>query len=363
MGRPLVSALYEKGYDLSVVCRKVVEDDRKSIRYFYGDAKDLNFISYILKDYYDVIIDFCWYSSKEFEANYQTLLKNTAQYICLSSAAVYSDIPEPKDEKAPRYIETDPPIEGTAKYNWYCYEKARIENILTQSEYHNWTIVRPGTTMNYNHFGWGHDWNADWVLRIMQGKKVIVPTDMLKYKFSLSSGGHVMTMLLSLIGNEKAIGEIYNVNSPEVFSWGELLKLYCELLENVGYVIKIKEVHSQELIERNPRLKYWYERARLLDRVFDSRKIFSLMDKSVFSPPMRSLLEKWTNDFIRANKTMKIADSALWHTAWMDRITGDSTPCKYFCSISSYTKYLVMRYTPVLWNMLFYHLHKNKKVL
>lgn len=361
MGRPLVNALYDKGYDLSVICRKKVEDARNSIKYYYGNAKDIDFIADILKENnYDVIVDFCWYTSREFAANHKILLKHTNQYVCLSSAAVYSDVPIPKDELSPRYLEKDPPQEGTAKYTWYCYEKARIEDLLTHSNYKNWTIVRPGTTMNYNHFGWGHDWNADWALRIMQGKKVIIPTDMLQYKFSLSSGSHVMLMLLAIIDNKKAIGEIFNVNSPEVYSWEDLLRLYRELFRKYGYEIKTKEVLSTDLIKLNPALDYWYKRARLLDRVFDSSKIYDLIDVSKL-PLMRDLLEKWISDYITSNNKMKIADAALWHTAWMDRITKDTTSPKYFNSTQSYLKYLVMRYTPRLWNYLFYRKNTQKK--
>lgn len=361
MGRPMVTALHEKGYDLTVVCRKEVHDDRNNIKYCYGNAKDLAFISSVLSDEFDVIVDFCWYSSKEFASNYKTLLDKTRQYICLSSAAVYSDVPTPKDEQSPRYLDIEHPIEGTPEYNWYCYEKARIEDILLRSDFRNWTIVRPGTTMNANHFGWGHDWNADWALRIMQGKKVIVPVDMLPYKFSLSYGGHVVTMLLALIGNEKAIGQIFNVNSPEVFSWQELLDFYKEVFKQKGYFLKTKEVKSQDLIERNPALKYWYERARLLDRVFDSSKAYSLMGDNKIAPPMRQLLEGWINDYIAANAKMKIADSALWHTAWIDRITKDTTSYKYFSNSKAYVKYLIMRYAPSLWNMFFYRIVSKRK--
>lgn len=358
MGRPLVTALFEKGYDLTVVCRNKVDDNRSGIAYRYGNAKDTEFIAGVVSVDFDVIVDFCWYSSSEFKKNYKTLLSHTKQYVCLSSAAVYADIPTPKNEDAPRYLETDPPMEGTEKYGWYCYEKARIEDILTSSGMNNWTIVRPGTTMNYNHFGWGHDWNADWVLRVIQGKKVIVPVDMLPYRFSLSCGSHVMTMLLALIDNPNAIGQVYNVNTPEVFSWLELLDYYREVFSECGYALKIKEVKSSDLIFRNPSLSYWYHRARLLDRVFDSSKIYGLMEKKELTPPMRSLIAQWVKSYI-ADSDKKVSENAIWRTAWMDRITGDTTAKKYFYSTKSYGKYLIMRFAPKLWNILFYRPKKK----
>lgn len=71
---------------------------------------------------------------------------------------------------------------------------------------------------------------------------------------------------------------------------------------------------------------------------------------------MRQLLEGWINDYIAANAKMKIADIALWHTAWMDRITKDSTSRKYFNCTKSYLKYTMMRYAPKLWNLIYYKL-------
>lgn len=68
---------------------------------------------------------------------------------------------------------------------------------------------------------------------------------------------------------------------------------------------------------------------------------------------MRQLIEKWVEDYISTSDT-KISDKSLWHTAFMDRITGDITPIKYFYSFKSYQKYLMMRFVPKIYNFFFY---------
>ena len=99
MGRPLVKSLAEGGHNVSVVCRrKVGEEDIRRLAsngggYYFGDAKDRKFMASVLTQHYDAIVDFCIYSSDEFRERMGTFLDMTDQYVCLSSAAVYADIP------------------------------------------------------------------------------------------------------------------------------------------------------------------------------------------------------------------------------------------------------------------------------
>lgn len=344
MGGPLVDILYQKGFHVSVVCRKE-KDDKRQIDYHYGDAKKIDFIKGVLRPNYDSVIDFCMYSPDEFERNYKILLESTKQYICLSSAAVYADSYEPKVESSPRYMETDPPMVDDVKYNWYCYEKARIEDILKESGKRNWTIVRPGITVNRYHIGWGLSWNEDWFLRIVQGKKVVVEKDMLPFKASFSYGGHVAQMIAGLVCNDKALGETYNVASSEEFSWQELLDLYIDKFSRLGYEMKIKYVKSAELIKRHPGKMYVYQRARLLDRRFDSSKVYAFIGESNFSPSLSELLDLWMSEIVKNRKTPSCAVRKMAET---DRFTGDVSSKNDFYTNFDFIKYYILRFFPVI---------------
>ena len=350
MGRPLVKALIEGGHSVFVVCRKKVgEGDveclaRNGGGYFYGDAKDKEFMGGVLKRHYDAIVDFCIYSSAEFSERMNVLLDETDQYVCLSTAAVYADIPTPKNESSPRYMEVDPPEEGTAKWNWYCYEKARIEDMLVGSGRRNWTIVRPGVTMNANHVGWGLWWNDDWFGRIIRGRRVAVEKDILDFKFSLSSGAQVAIEIASLIGNARAMGETFNVCSNEVWSWRELLKTYTALFLKHGYEMKISYINSQDVINVDPSTEYCYKRARLLDRVFDNAKIRSVAACQISGEGMSKLLERWTESYIQSYKREPIS---LTRIVFIDKLAKESSSRCDFCSLRQYFKYLIMRYFPI----------------
>lgn len=359
MGRPLVKLLAESGHCVSVVCRrKVCEGDAARLancggEYFYGDAKDGKFMDGVLNRHFDAIVDFCIYSSEEFRERVSTFLAKTDQYVCLSAGAVYADIPTPKNESSPRYLEADPPQEGTAKWNWYCYEKARIEDMLLKSGKRNWTIVRPGSIMNASHYGWGHWWNEDWTWRILRGQKVIVVEDMLDYRFSFSSGEQIAGMMAVLVCNGKTMGEVYNVCSDEVWTWRGLLEAYVEIFAKHGIEIRCVSRNSKDIIGTNAGFEYWYKRARLLDRVFDNSKIKVLLPQMALKQCMRSVLEDWVAESVPSYPL--ITSNRIWHVAGVDRMAGGfSVPKMFSEGWHDYPKYLVMRCSPRLWNWLFY---------
>ena len=198
--------------------------------------------------------------------------------------------------------------------------------------------------MNANHIGWNLWWDDDWVGRIIQGRKILVEKEVLDFKFSLSSGAQVAFLIGAVIGNPRAKGEVFNVCSQEVWTWKDMLDAYARIFQKYGYKLRIVYVKSQDVIRVSPGYEYWYRRARLLDRVFDSAKIRSIIHVQSSSVGMEELLEEWTDAFIRKYKSHAVP---LGHLVFMDRLTGDCSPRHDFCSSRQYLKYLVMRYCPV----------------
>lgn len=164
MGKPLVSILSSNHNNQIYVSTRGNYTNTSNIFYLKGNAHDTLFLKQILSTYYDVIIDFMYYDSKEFEKRIDLLLSSTAQYFCISSARVYSDNQQPITENSPRLIDT---IKDSIylQGNDYSIEKCRTENILQQSKRKNWTIIRPYITYNDNRLQLGiyelHDWYID----------------------------------------------------------------------------------------------------------------------------------------------------------------------------------------------------------
>lgn len=344
MGKPLVQSCLTQGYCVSVVCRRLVTEI-PNVKYYYGDAKNDTFISDILIEHFDCIIDFCLYSSQEFICKYQKYLKSTDQYICLSSVQVCADTEGLKTEESPRWMEIDPPesYNKDDKYNWYCYEKARIEDTLKLSNYKNWTIIRPSITMNENHYLWNDYIDEDWTYRIIRGQSIVVPKNMLNIKTSITCGSDVAQMLMAIIGNKSSLSEIYNVTT-KIYTWGELLEKYKKIFKKYGYEIKIKYIESHEPLVRNSYHKCTYERTRIIDRSFDSSKVYELMDQNNIERKFAVLdeeIEAWIKKDLQniPNKIEKQVDSI----ARLDRISHEWTPLNRFSSKKLIVDYIAYR--------------------
>lgn len=360
MGKPLVDLLY-KDNEISVICRKK-KAELQGVCYYYGDAKDRKFMSSVLNQHFDTIVDFCLYSSIEFPLYYEPLLKATDQYVCLSSVQVCADSNIPKTEESPRFLETDPPVRGqfgNGNYFYYCYEKARIEDVLKKSNYKNWTIIRPSITMNEDHYMWGDFRDEEWTYRIFRGKSVVIPRNMLGVKTSITYGGDVAHMLRAIIGDSSTLCQTYNVTS-NVYTWGELLKIFKRIYERLGYPVKIKYIRNHEPIIKNSVRKSYYERTRTIDRAFDSSKVYELMRQKNMEKNFVSLedkLEEWINrDLSRIPP--KIRKSQIDQVARLDSITGEKTSRCLFDGNMEYFQYLFARSFPGLYYTLIVFLIK-----
>jgi nucleoside-diphosphate-sugar epimerase len=145
MGAYLVPELESLGYQVDVVSLDKVESSNPDIIYIQANAKDDLYLCKLLENKYDAIVDFMFYSTKEFANRFEMLLDNTDHYIFLSSYRVYADSATPIKETSPRLLDVSYDKEYLSTED-YSLTKAREEDILTSSRFTNWTIVRPAIT-------------------------------------------------------------------------------------------------------------------------------------------------------------------------------------------------------------------------
>lgn len=120
-----------------------------NIVYIEGNAHDNNFLTRLLDSKWDVIVDFMVYNTEEFSSRINLLLKSCKQYVYLSSARVYAYSSNPIIESNDRLLDTTTDIHFL-QTDEYALTKARQENILTNSSFNNWTIIRPYITYSEN---------------------------------------------------------------------------------------------------------------------------------------------------------------------------------------------------------------------
>lgn len=279
MGVYLAPVLVKAGYQVYITSRKEHVSD-ENIIYITGNAKNKEFIDTMLRENFDVIVDFMIYKTEEFKERYLELLDNTSHYLFLSSYRVYGDNHgNPITEDSPRLLDSvdDPEYLATDEY---ALTKARQENLLRGCDRSNWTILRPAITYSKERFQLGTLEAQEFLSRALKGKTIIFPEQMLDKQATMSWAGDVAELIARMILNEKAMGETYTVSTSEHHTWREVMEYYKEL---VGLKVKIVDLSVYESIIGRP---YQIKYDRMFDRVIDNSKALAVtgMRQEEFMP-------------------------------------------------------------------------------
>jgi len=177
--------------------------------------------------HFDAVVDFIAFTAHDIERDLRLFRGRTDQFVFISSASAYQ-------KPVRNYLITEEtPLENP--YWEYSRNKIACENRLTQAYQEDGfpvTIIRPSHTYGSTQipFGvssWMHPWTV--IDRIKRGQKIIVPGDgtslwVLTWNADFAKG------LVGLLGNEKAIGEAFQITSDEVLSWDQIhLEVYRDL--------------------------------------------------------------------------------------------------------------------------------------
>ena len=182
----------------------------------------------LLSDHhFDAVVDYLAYHPHDIERDLRLFRGKTDQFVFISSASAYQ-------KPVRNYLITEEtPLENPF---WeYSQNKIACEDRLMQAyqdEGFPVTIIRPSHTYGYSQipFGvasWRHPWTV--VNRMKRGQKVIVPGDgtslwVVTWSADFAKG------LLGLLGNEKAIGEAFQITSDEALTWDQIhLEAYYAL--------------------------------------------------------------------------------------------------------------------------------------
>jgi len=290
MGVYLVPELARMGYEVMVVSCDDVKSNDPRISYVKADAKDPAYMKELLREKFDGIIDFMVYGTEEFRARYEMLLQNTAHYIFLSSYRVYSG-QFPVTEETPRLLDvsTDRDYLATEDYSLY---KAREENLLRNSHYDNWTIVRPAITYSKRRFQLV-TLEAPFVVgRTMKRLPVLVPREALSVQATMNWAGDVAQMFTHLLFNPGAFREAFTLATAEHHTWGEIAEYYKELI-GLQYVPVDTEDYLALVDPSGVYGRYQLAYDRLFQRIIDNSKILRVTGlKQEDFMPLRKGLEK-----------------------------------------------------------------------
>ena len=338
MGIHLVNLLSEKGVKTVVTSRRARESG-ENVTYIKGNARELDFLQNILKEKWDVIVDFMVYSSPLFKERVEILLQATSQYVFLSSSRVYADSKVLIKESSSRLLD----VSGDDVFlslDEYSLTKARQEDILRDSERTNWTIIRPYITYAENRLQLGVLEKEEWLYRALQGRTIYFSQDINSKYTTLTYGYDVAKGIVSIIGNKEALGEAFHITTNETKTWESILNIYLKVLtDHLGYEPKVvlKDLDSYNNIESNKEYQIKYD--RLFDRKFDNSKILKYYHDS-----FTSVEQGLKNSLIVFLKHPQFNHINWKSEALKDKATKEHAKLKEIFNFKQKVKYLLYRY-------------------
>ena len=270
----LIPELVSRGYLVDGVSLDDVNSELEGVRYIKANAKDVGFVTDILKNGYDAVVDFMIYNSAEdFNNYYKLYLENTKHYIFLSTCRVYAD-DSPLHEGALRILDSELP-EDFVKDREYSIYKALGENMLRSSDYKNYTIIRPAITYSKRRFQLTTLEANVLIYRMLKGKTVVLPEGAMDKQATMSWAGDVAKMIAGIVLNEKAYCETYNVATAEHMTWREVAEIYREI-GGLKYITAPNNTYADMISPNNPWVRQQLEYDRCFNRIVDNSKILAL---------------------------------------------------------------------------------------
>jgi nucleoside-diphosphate-sugar epimerase len=282
----------------------------EAVRILQGDIRDKNSALRALGNIvFDVVVDWIAFTTEHIEMDLELFRGKTSQYIFISSASAYQTPPVKL-----------PVTESTPLYNpFWAYSQAKIacEDRLIKAyreEQFPITIVRPSHTYDQTAIPIEGQYTA--VNRMRQGKKVIVHGDgtslwVLTHHRDFAKG------FVGLLGNSKAIGEIFHITSDELLTWNQIFEIIAHA---AGTEARIVHVPSEIIAKYNPNWGAGLLGDKTHSMIFDNSKIKSIVPDYAATIPFSLGVEeiiKWYD----ADPARQVVDNEL--DQQMDKIIAD----------------------------------------
>lgn len=271
-----VQAALDFGHEVWILNREATLKTRRPIQQnvhkLTGDIRNTNEIKELIKDLnFDVVCDFLCFNEEHANNAVKMFEHKTKQYIFISTEAIFKRAKEfePYNEKSPKYAE------GEA--SCYIDGKLMAEKVFFRRYQETGfpvTIVRPGYTIDtILPYSIGN--NCFTVAkRYIEGKPILVAGDG-NNVWTFTHSGDFAKAFCKLFGNEKTLGEDYNIMGDERLTWNEILTIFAkELNDSKPNLLHIPKEDCITLTGFMPEdLMY----QRLENAIFDTSKIKELI--------------------------------------------------------------------------------------
>lgn len=256
----------EEGIDLHLLTRGRHVVELPAADWITADIADRRQAANALREqHWDAVVDWIAFEPGDIERDLELFAGRTAQYVFISSAAVYQ-----KPPSHPVITESTP----LANPFWeYARNKIACENRLLAAYRQDGfpiTVVRPSltyeTVIPVPIGGWD---NYTIVDRMKRGEPVIVHGDGSSI-WTITHAEDFARGFVGLLGHQQAIGHAFHITSDELLSWDQI---YQAVAAAAGVDARIVHISSDFIIQVEPGLEGTLRGDKAHSVLFDNSKI------------------------------------------------------------------------------------------
>jgi len=278
---PCVEMSVKAGHKVTVFNRGVRDESLpKKVKQITGDMRDpAAYRKLVGKKQWDVVAQFMVFTPEQLQLDLDTFSGNVGQYIFISSASVY--------EKPPRHYVITEKTPAVNPYWPYSQAKIACEELLRGQKKLAWTIVRPSHTVRSGLPTMMNE--GDMVARrMLAGKPVIVAGDGAT-PWTLTRSEDFAVPFQGLLGNRKALGEIFHITGDKGFTWDDI---YKGIARGLGVEAKIVHVPTDTLCRYKPDWDGPLFGDKTWAALFDNKKIKRVAGKFTCEEDLDAILEQ-----------------------------------------------------------------------
>lgn len=346
IGIHLVKKLSEDFNNEIFVTSRKEHKSSERVHFIKGNAKNIDFLKstimrLVSEGGITAIVDFMVWRTEDFSNVCELLLSNCRQYVYLSSSRLYANVDELISENSPRLL--DVTTDSTFLRNDdYALPKARQEDLLINSGYKNYTIIRPYITYAENRLPLCSMEKEIWLYRALKGRTIVMPKDVGNCYTSLTYGQDAANAISTIVANGLLIGETINITTNEALRWLDVLGIYISVIEKrTGKKVRVK-YRDKSIKAKQGDYQTIYD--RMCNRRFDNSKLSTIVDTNKFFMQKEGLslsLNKLLDD-LTFNPTLQ-----NWtFQAQLDNVTGEYAHRSEFGNAKQYFHYLLWRLFP-----------------
>lgn len=266
----------KRGIDLTLLNRgKSFRSVPAGARVLAADIRDHEAVRRVLNsEKFDVVADFVAFTPDQVQADLDLFAGKVSQYIFISSASAYQTPPAnlPIRESTP----LDNPVWEYSRNKIACEELLLNTYRTTKFPF---TIVRPSHTYDPTYIPLPGGYTT--LDRMLRGKPVMVPGDGTSI-WTLTHARDFATGFVGLLGNSRAIGEVFHITSDEWLTWDGI---YRQLAHAAEVEPKLVHVPSDLIAAYDKTLGDSLRGDKMHSAIFDNRKIKQVVPDFLCTTP------------------------------------------------------------------------------